>query len=121
MIDYERLKDIDIEDFIFLIYYFIITLSIYANKIEREYLITKNKNTKDKYRILLFIIFSIAVIIYIYYTISVIKELKKDLSLKARKLNELSLLSSILIVISGLITLYIIYQDESIEVELAFE
>ena len=121
MIDYERIKDTRIEDFIFIIYYLIITLSLYSNKIERDYLYTGNDYDKTRYRILLYIIFGIAFLVYLYYTIDSYKTLKEvSYDDENRKLYELSFLASFLVLISGCIYLYIISNDEEVRVELAF-
>ena len=120
MIDQERMKEIDLEDYIFIIYYIIITLSIYANKIEREYLITKDIEFREKYRHLLYIIFGTANVIYLYYAIFSYQEVKNNNNSKDKYLFELSFFASFLILISGIIYLYIIYQDKEINVELAF-
>lgn len=121
MIDYERIKDTRIEDFIFIIYYLIITLSLYSNKIERDYLYTGNDYDRTRYRILLYIIFGIAFLVYLYYTIDSYKTLKEvSYDDENRKLYELSFLASFLVFISGCIYLYIISNDEEDRVELAF-
>lgn len=121
MIDYERIKDTRIEDFIFIIYYLIITLSLYSNKIERDYLYTGNDYDRTRYRILLYIIFGIAFLVYLYYTIDSYKTLKEvSYDDDNRKLYELSFLASFLVLISGCIYLYIISNDEEDRVELAF-
>ncbi len=121
MIDYERIKDTRIEDFIFIIYYLIITLSLYSNKIERDYLYTGNDYDRTRYRILLYIIFGIAFLVYLYYTIDSYKTLKEvSYDDENRKLYELSFLASFLVLISGCIYLYIISNDEEVRVELAF-
>ncbi len=121
MIDYERIKDTRIEDFIFIIYYLIITLSLYSNKIERDYLYTGNDYDRTRYRILLYIIFGIAFLVYLYYTIDSYKTLKEvSYDDENRKLYELSFLASFLVLISGCIYLYIISNDEEARVELAF-
>lgn len=120
MIDYERIKSTKIEDLVFIIYYIIITLSLYANKIEREYLITKDKEVGEYYRKILYIIFTIATLVYIYYAYESIKEVNKSSTSEIKKLNELSLLASILVLITGFIYLYIIYKDKDINVEIAF-
>lgn len=121
MIDYERIKDTRIEDFIFIIYYLIITLSLYSNKIERDYLYTGNDYDKTRYRILLYIIFGIAFLVYLYYTIDSYKTLKEvSYDDENRKLYELSFLASFLVLVSGCIYLYIISNDEEDRVELAF-
>lgn len=121
MIDYERIKDTRIEDFIFIIYYLIITLSLYSNKIERDYLYTGNDYDGTRYRILLYIIFGIAFLVYLYYTIDSYKTLKEvSYDDENRKLYELSFLASFLVLISGCIYLYIISNDEEDRVQLAF-
>lgn len=121
MIDYERIKDTRIEDFIFIIYYLIITLSLYSNKIERDYLYTGNDYDRTRYRILLYIIFGIAFLVYLYYAIDSYKTLKEaSYDDENRKLYELSFLASFLVLISGCIYLYIISNDEEARVELAF-
>ena len=121
MIDYERIKDTRIEDFIFIIYYLIITLSLYSNKIERDYLYTGNDYDRTRYRILLYIIFGIAFLVYLYYTIDSYKTLKEvSYDDDNRKLYELSFLASFLVLISGCIYLYIISNDEEDRVELVF-
>lgn len=119
MIDYERIKETKIEDLIFIIYYIIITLSLYANKIERNYIINKNNNDREKYRSLLYIIFTVATLVYIYYTFSSYKDLKNS-TYEDKYLNELSLLASILVLISGFIYLYILNNDNDASVEIAF-
>lgn len=115
----DRIKQTKIEDFIFLVYYIIITLSLYANVIERRYLIYKNHADREKYRYLLLIIFIIATIIYFYNVISSYDDFK-DSDGYNKCLNKLSLIASILILISGVIYVYIIYQDREIGVEIAF-
>lgn len=115
----ERIKETTIEDIIFIIYYGIITLSLIANQVERNYLKYKNKLDKEKYRLLLYIIFGTATLVYIYYTYSSYQDLKNSTP-EAYYLNELSLIASILVLISGFIYLYIITKDENISVELAF-
>ena len=119
MINYARIKQTKIEDFIFYVYYIIITLALYANVVERKFLINKNDYDKEKYRHLLLIIFIIAIIIYLYNVISSHNDFKNS-DEYTKYLNKLSLIASILILISGLIYLYIINQDRDIGVEIAF-
>lgn len=116
MNNYDRIKETKIEDYIFIIYYVIITLSLYSNKIEREYLCSGDLSKKEEYRILLFIIFGIAFLVYLYYFVSGLDDLSHD----DNKLNRLALLASFLVLISGCIYLYIIFNDNDLSVELAF-
>jgi hypothetical protein len=119
----KRLKQIDTENFIWIIYLVIIGLSVYANHFEKKYFINNDTSAKEKYRNLTIIIFTIAVIIYIYFlydNYKDYKDLKPSDSMNTKKLSELSLLGSGLIVISGIIFLYIAIVDENIDIELAF-
>ena len=116
-----RLKKIDIENFIFIVYFGIILLSLYSNSLEKKYLIYKDENAKVKYRNILIIIFIIAVIVYKYYFYDAYKS-SKDISSNrdVNKFNQLSFIASTLVLISGLIFLYIAYSDKDLNVELAF-
>ena len=116
----ERIRETRIEDIIFIIYYIIITLSLYSNKIEREYLKYHDKIKREEYRKLLYIIFGVAALIYLYYAYTGFKDLQKVQDKESRRLNQLALFASILTVITGFIYLYIIYQDKDINVELVF-
>ena len=118
-----KLKEIDIENNIWLIYVGIILLSWYSNSLERKYFLYNDLDSKDKYRKIIIIIFSILVIVYIYFfqgSLDDIFSLKPTDSIKKIKLTELSAIGSLLIVISGLIFLYIAYTDQDIDVEIAF-
>lgn len=120
IIIYDRLNDIKIENYIFIIYYIIITISLYANKVETEYLITDNKEIREKYRKLLFVIFGTAFLVYLYYTISNYDDYIEDNNPNSKRLNGLTFLASFLVLISGVIYLYVIYEDKDVNIELAF-
>lgn len=116
-----RLKQIKRENFIFIIYIGIIILSFYANKLEKEYLIFKNEQAKQKYRNILITIFTVAVLVYIYYAYDSYQSIKEpSKNQEIQNFNNLSFLASSLVLISGLIFLYIAYNDKDINVELAF-
>ena len=117
----ERIKQIDVENIIFWVYLVIILLSFYANKLEKNYWITKNENSKIGYRNIQIVIFSIALLVYIYYANSSYQSLKeKPLSPHTQYLNKLAFTASSLVLISGVILLYIAYYDKDLNVELAF-
>ena len=118
-----KLKEINIEDHIWLIYIGIILLSWYSNSLERKYFLYNDSDCKAKYRQIIILIFSILVIVYIYFfqsSLDDIHSLKQTDNIKKVKLTELSSIASLLIVISGLIFLYIAYMDQDIDVEIAF-
>ena len=118
-----KLKQIKIEDYIWIIYIGIIILSWYANNLERKYYIFNDLFSKEKYRDIMILIFSILTLVYLYFFKSSYNDYynlsAKDTEEK-KNLVTLSLIASLLIVISGLIFLYIAYKDKSLEVELAF-
>ena len=118
-----RLKEIKTEEFIWIIYLGIIILSFYSNKLEKDYFIYKNNTSKENSRKIMIIIFSILILVYFYFlkdSYNSIKELNINDSNKKKKLNYLSFIASLLIFISGIIFLYIAYNDNDIDVELAF-
>mgnify|MGYP003321412709 CR=1 FL=1 len=119
----EKLNDLKIEDFIWIIYIGIIFFSWYSNSLERDYYVNGNENSKDRYRCIMIIIFSILVIVYLYFFLDSLDDynnLSDTDSEKKKELITLSLIASSLILISGLIFLYIAINDEELNVELAF-
>ena len=119
----KKLKQLKIEDFIWLVYIGIIILSWYSNSLERDYYINNNIESKNKYRSIIIFIFFILLIVYSYFLIdsyNSIKELNIYDSDKKKKLIYLSFIAALLIFISGLIFLYIAINDNDLSVELAF-
>ena len=118
-----RLKQLTIEDFIWIVYLGIIALSFFSNHLERKYFLTKNIYDKNNYQNIIILIFSILVVVYLYFLKSAIndlKNLKPTDTEKKKKLVKLSFIASLLIAISGFIFLYIALSDENLDVELAF-
>ena len=118
-----KLKQLKTEDFIWLIYIGIIIMSWYSNNLERKYFIYNDLQSKEKYRKMMILIFSILIIVYLYF----LKDSYNDLqninpydTNKKKNLTFMSFLGSLFIVISGFIYLYIAIMDEEIDVELAF-
>lgn len=118
-----KLKELNIEDFIWIIYIGIIIMSWYSNSLERDYFITQNEISKTKYRNIMIIIFSILAIVYTYFfkdSLDDVLSLNNNDSDKKKNLVSLSFIASFLILVSGLIFLYIAIEDEELNVELAF-
>lgn len=118
-----RIKQINIENKIWIIYIGIIILSWYANSFEKKYFLFKDNPSKKKYQDLTIIIFSILVLVYFYFlksSLEDIKNIKPNDSKQKKKLIYLSFIGSLLVFISGLIFLYIAINDEEINVEIAF-
>lgn len=119
----DKLKDIEIENKIWIIYIGIIILSWYANNKEKTFLLYNDEKTKKEYQNLLILIFSILVIIYYYFakdSYDKLTNINKFDSDKKKHLLYLSFIASFLILISGIIFLNIAIQDDQIDVELAF-
>lgn len=115
----EKLKELKIEDFIWLIYIGIIFLSWYSNTLERKYFIQNDLNSKEKYRKIITIIFTILIVVYLYFlkdSIDEIKKIKPTDTQKKKDLVYLSFIGSLLIAISGFIFLYISVVDENLDV-----
>jgi len=119
----ERLEELKIEDFIWVIYIGIIFLSWISNSLERKYFLFNDLIAKENYRKIMTIIFSILVIIYFYFykeSIGDINKLKECDTEKKKLLTIFSSIASLLIFISGIIFLIVAILDEDLDVELAF-
>lgn len=117
------LKEIETENFIWIIYLFLIGLSFLANKFEKDYYINGNITDKEKYRIINIFVFTVALIIYIYFfkgNIDTVNKLNCDDSYDKIFFNKLNLFSTSLIVIAGIIFLYIAINDKNLETEISF-
>lgn len=121
--DLSRLKDIKIENYIWIIYIGIIVLSWYANSKEKDFIINKNENSKKEYQALMILIFTILLFIYYYFTIDSYDDVKELSPLDSKKkiiLRYASFVGSFLILISGIIFLIIAILDDNIDTEIAF-
>lgn len=119
----DRLKDINIENTVWLIYVVIIILSYYANEKEKRFILYNDEKSKKEYQNLLILIFTILLFIYYYFakdSYDDLKNLNKFENKKKYMLHYGSFIGSILILISGIIFLVIAILDEDIDVELAF-
>ena len=114
-----KLEEIQLENKIIIIYYILLTLYLYANKVEIEYLQYGNQEDKYKYRLLLYIVFGATALITFFYTIESIKSLEQYDSTEIKKLKELSAIANILILIASIIIIYVIFKDEDINLEVS--
>ena len=119
----KKLKEIKVENVIWIIYIGIIILSWYANSKEKKYLLYDDLLSRKEYQILLVIIFTILLVIYYYF----VKSSYNDMinltafdSIKKQMLTKFSFLGSFLILISGTIFLILAILDDEIDIELAF-
>lgn len=118
-----KLKQINTEDFIWVIYLFIILFSYVANNFERKYYLNGDECDKLKYRKIMITIFFVLLVLYIYFlkdAYNELKKLKETDNYKKKVLVILGFIASFLFTISGAIFLYIAIVDENLFVELAF-
>ena len=118
-----KLRQLKIEDNIWIIYIGIIILSWYANSLEKKYFIYNDFVSKNKYRKVMIFIFTILLFVYFYFLKSSYddyKNISSNDSCKKQNLVFLSFIASFFIFVSGIIFLYIAYMDNNLDVELAF-
>lgn len=117
----DRINKINTENHIWIIYIGIIFLSFMANYYEKDYFLNKNNISKDYYRKLNILVFIILIFVYSYFENDAIKSfLNKQKSEKQYKYDNLTLLATTLVLISGFIFLYILIDDKNIDSEIAF-
>ena len=119
----EKIKEINTEDLIWVIYIGIIIMSWYSNSFERKYFLFNDKVCKEKYRNINILIFSVLAVIYCYFlknSVRDLKNLKPTDSEKKKKLVISSFVASLFITISGFLFLYVALMDDNIDVEIAF-
>lgn len=117
------LKTIDIENNIWIIYFILIGLSFWANSYEKKYYIYNDLKSKEKYRQINTLVFSIALVVYNYFFTSNYndyKNLKQSDSSRKKFLNEINYLASLLILVAGTIFLFISIFDTDLDTEIAF-
>ena len=115
----EKLEEIRLENIIIFIYYILLTIYLYANTIEVNYIKYGNIEDREKYRLLLYIVFGTTFIITLYYTLEGIIDLQEPVKREVYKLKELSTIANILLVIATIIILYIVYKDKEINLEVS--
>lgn len=119
----DRLKDIQIENLVWVIYIGIIVLSWYANSKEKQFILFQDEKSRKEYQNLLILIFTILIFIYFYFTkdsYEDLQSLQKGETSKKKILTYASFTGSVLILISGFIFLGIAILDDNIDTEIAF-
>lgn len=119
----DRLEDIRIENYIWIVYLVIIGISYYANYKEKRYILYDDDVSKREYQNLLALIFSILVVVYFYFvrdSYKAVVDLDYMDSSKKVALTYASFVGSLLVFVSGVIFLVIAILDEEIDIEIAF-
>ena len=117
-----KLKNIQIENLIWLIYFFISIAAIVSNYFETNYIKYKNINDFKHYKTINITIFTIAFFIYLYFVYinyKNISTLKKNAS-KQKVLNSnINFIASLLFLIGGILYLYTESKSLNTEDEIA--
>ena len=108
----DKIQEIELENYIIIIYFVLLLIYLYANEVEVNYLKFGNEKDKNKYRTLLYIVFGTTFIISLFFTINSIKDLNINDEYEIYKLKELSTIANILVLIASIIIIYIIYKDK---------
>ncbi len=119
----DKIKQINTENVIWIIYIIIIFMSWYANYFEKKYYLNNDNESKEKYKSIMVFIFLILLVVYFYFVTDSYQDVKKlnsSDSDEKKKLVLLSFLGSLFVLLSGIIFTYISIKDENLDVELAF-
>lgn len=106
-----KIERINIENFIWLIFFFLIGFNLYSNYLEKKYILANDKNARKKFREINKIVLTISLIIYFYFLYiswNDVHNLKYNDSENKKKLATYSFIASILFVLAGIITLYVV-------------
>ena len=117
------LRQIDIENLIWIIYLGIIFLCFISNNYEKMYYTVNDEEAKNMYQLLNIIIFSIVFLVYIYYFLGSYQafiNLKKTDNDNKKLFNTLNFIASTLVVIAGGVFLFIALYDDELTTEIAF-
>lgn len=119
----DKLEDIKVENFVWIIYIGIIILSWYANSVEKKFILYNDEKSRKEYQNIMILIFSVLLVIYYYFakdSYNDVKDLNNNDTEKKKILTYASFIGSALILLSGIIFLMIAIVDEEIDVEIAF-
>lgn len=75
---YKQLKLLKEEDYIWIIYFFVVIFALISNFFEKEYLLKNNNKDKNIYKTINLILFIVTFFIYLYFVLINIDELKSE-------------------------------------------
>ena len=116
----ETLKRINIEDYIWIIYLFLVGYNLYSNYLEKKFLISKDKYLYNKFHSINTTVSFIALIIFIYFLIIAYEDLNKlntNSKEDEKKFKTLTFIASLLFVIGSAISLYVVAKSPDLDNE----
>ena len=117
-----KLKLLKEEDFIWLIYFFIIIFALISNNFERDSLIYQNNISSNNAKKINSTILIVAFLIYLYFVITTIENfdlLKRNGSRKEVRVAFERLIANILFLVAGAIAIYADYDSNTLGTDIA--
>lgn len=119
----KKLKRLKNEDIIWIIYFFIVVFALYSNKLDRDYLLKKDKEAYKREKSINITIFFVAFFIYLYFLLLLTEDLgnmKKNFDDPNYRSTFIQLIAAILFLIGGAIYLIneITRKDDDLDVGL---
>lgn len=101
----ENLKELEIEDFIWIISLFSACFALLSNKLEKDYLYTHNLSKEKEYKTINITLLVIAFFIYLYFMMLNYKRIKRNThqSFEQMRINNANFLAATLIVLATII------------------
>ncbi|MBE6157100.1 MAG: hypothetical protein E7161_05130 [Firmicutes bacterium] len=116
-----QLKQLKQEDFIWLIYFFIVIFALVANRFEENFLLTQNKTSQKYGQKITTTILIVAFFIYLYFTLisfDNLEYLKRNSNNKDIKVAFERLIANILFLVAGAIAIYADYDSNSPNIDI---
>lgn len=113
-----KLSRLRTEDMIWIIYLFIAIAALISDKYEKDYLVNKNINSKNKFRLINITILIIAFFIYLYFVLinyEDVTSLKKNITKKEVITSHVALIAALLFLIAGILNIWVELSRGSIE------
>ena len=119
----KKLKRLKSEDIIWIIYFFIVVFALYSNKLDRDYLLKKDKDAYKREKSINITIFFISFFIYLYFLLLLTEDLgnmEKNFDDPNYRSTFIQLIAAILFLIGGAIYLIneITRKDDDLDVGL---
>lgn len=119
----KKLKRLKNEDIIWIIYFFIVVFALYSNKLDRDYLLKKDKDAYKREKSINITIFFVAFFIYLYFLLLLTEDLgnmEKNFDDPNYRSTFIQLIAAILFLIGGAIYLIneITRKDDALDVGL---
>lgn len=115
----EYINRLKLEDVIWYIYIVLVILNLISNKYEARYVICNKLEDRNTFRTINIFVFTVALFIYAFFLIRNLKYNSNRNNDKTRwKINDLSLISSVIFLICGIVNLYIEIEGFNQEMEI---